>query len=131
MTGGARLRSVPALRTGNTTDARASAGARVSTVVVQAPRTLDTATVSDPDWRRRARCSTSDPEIFFPIDPDRQDLTAPALTVCRSCPVRASCLADVMATEDPARRWGVTGVTTPADRSALHRRVLGTGGEAA
>lgn len=131
MSGRARLRPVPTLRTGNPTDARPATGHGVSTVVLQAPRPLDTAPVTDRDWRRRAQCASNDPEIFFPIDTDRADLAAPALAVCGPCPVRAACLADVMATEDPARRWGITGGTTPADRTALHRRVLGVGGEAA
>lgn len=100
-------------------------------MVVQAARALDTATMSDGTWRRRAQCASSDPEIFYPLDPDRQDLSAPALTVCGSCPVRAACLVDVMATEDPARRWGITGGTTPTERTALHRRSQRTGGEAA
>ena len=30
-----------------------------------------------------------------------------------------SLLADVMAAEDPARRWGISGGTTPAERAAL------------
>lgn len=131
MTGRARLRPVPVLRAGNTTDTRTATGSGVSTVVVQVPRPLDTTPVTDRDWRRRARCASSDPEIFYPLDTDRADLTDPALTVCGSCPVRAACLTDVMATEDPAQRWGITGGTTPADRTAMYRRSQCTGGEAA
>jgi hypothetical protein len=73
-------------------------------------------------WRTAALCAQTDPEIFYPIDtgPAGAAAVARAKTVCAGCPVRAECLADVMATEDPAERWGVTGGLSAAERTALH-----------
>lgn len=72
------------------------------------------------DWRTRALCADVDPEIFYPLDVTP---TAPAVQVakriCAACPVQAPCLLDVMVGEDPARRWGVIGGTTPDERHAL------------
>jgi len=72
------------------------------------------------DWRTHARCAEVDPEIFYPLD-----LTPTAVAVvrakriCAGCPVQAACMLDVMAGEDPARRWGVIGATTPQERDVL------------
>lgn len=74
-------------------------------------------------WRDDAACLGLDTELFFPVD-DRPAATAAPRRVCRGCPVRAECLADVLATEDPARRFGVVGGTTPGERRALHRAGL-------
>jgi hypothetical protein len=77
------------------------------------------------DWREHAVCTRVDPEIFYPVDTSSD---APAVVLakrtCAACPVRLSCLLDVMASEDPARRWGITGGLTPAERGALfaHQR---------
>lgn len=72
------------------------------------------------DWRTAGLCADVDPEIFYPVD---LSPTAPAVQVakrvCDACPVVAACLLDVMAGEDPARRWGVIGGTTPDERNAL------------
>jgi hypothetical protein len=76
---------------------------------------------SDHGWRRRAACVDSDPELFFPQvgAPDEFAQIAAAQVVCGSCPVRAQCLDDVMAWEDPARRVGVFAGLTPVDRAGL------------
>jgi hypothetical protein len=71
------------------------------------------------DWRARAACRRLDPEAFFPLDPGGPEAAA-AREVCSYCPVQAACLADVMASEDPARRWGVVGGTTPDERTRIH-----------
>ncbi|MEU6696944.1 WhiB family transcriptional regulator [Pseudonocardia sp. NPDC046786] len=76
------------------------------------------------EWRQNAACRDSDPETFYPLAYRREELVRPARRICGRCPVRDACLADVMATEDPARRWGVCGGTTPAERTALHRAGL-------
>jgi WhiB family redox-sensing transcriptional regulator len=72
------------------------------------------------DWRTAAVCAALDPEVFYPLD---LTPTAPAVQaakrICAVCPVQASCLLDVMAGEDPARRWGVIGATTPDERHVL------------
>ncbi|MHA6785841.1 WhiB family transcriptional regulator [Pseudonocardia saturnea] len=75
---------------------------------------------TDRDWRRAASCAQVDPEAFYPLD-DKPDspAVAAAVRICGGCPVRAVCLADALTTEDPARRWGVIGGTTPAERTAL------------
>jgi WhiB family transcriptional regulator, redox-sensing transcriptional regulator len=76
-------------------------------------------TVPMTGWRDAAACTRVDPEIFYPVD-DRPDALAvrTAKQVCAGCPVRKVCLADVMAWEDPARRWGITAGLTPAERTA-------------
>lgn len=72
------------------------------------------------EWHKLAACAGSDPEIFYPLD---LDPTGPAVAaarrVCAGCPVRTACLADVMASEDPARRWGITAGLTADERAAL------------
>jgi len=71
-------------------------------------------------WHLDAACVGTDPEVFFPLnlDPASPGMAA-AKRVCVGCPVQAECLADVMAAEDPARRWGISAGTTPAERAAL------------
>ena len=72
-------------------------------------------------WREQAGCTGTDPELFYPVGTGAQLLaqTTRAKQVCAGCPVRALCLADVMASEDPASRWGITGGLSPAERSQL------------
>jgi WhiB family redox-sensing transcriptional regulator len=78
------------------------------------------------DWRVDALCARpgTDPEMFFPIETatNAPARIAAAKRVCAACPVAASCLADLMRWEDPARRWGVVGGTTAAERDALYRQ---------
>jgi WhiB family redox-sensing transcriptional regulator len=83
-------------------------------------------------WRAAAACGRVDPEVFYPLD---LDPVGPAVRaarrVCAHCPVRPECLDDVMDTEDPARRWGVIGGTTPDERTALYVRQRATAQAAA
>lgn len=76
------------------------------------------------DWRAVAVCASpgTDPEIFYPIDtgPAGELAVARAKRVCAACPVRVECLADVMAAEDPAERWGITGGLSADERTALY-----------
>lgn len=82
-----------------------------------------TATVDGVVWWSLAACRRVDPEIFYPLDLDpRSDGVRAARRVCTGCPVLPECLADVLDSEDPARRWGVIGGTTPAERAALFAR---------
>lgn len=77
-------------------------------------------TTRDTLWHLDAGCTGTDPEVFFPLDLDPASHgVAAAKQVCARCPVQAECLADVMATEDPSRRWGISAATTPAERAAL------------
>jgi WhiB family transcriptional regulator, redox-sensing transcriptional regulator len=88
-----------------------------------------------PLWHLDAACVGADPEIFYPLDLGQDSAgVAAAKRICAGCPVRAQCLADVMAAEDPARRWGISGGATPAERAALfaaQRTAPVTVGEAA
>jgi WhiB family redox-sensing transcriptional regulator len=72
-------------------------------------------------WRERAVCREVDPELFYPVGAGVQvaEQTQRARQVCAGCPVRRVCLADVMASEDPGLRWGVTGGLSAAERAAL------------
>jgi WhiB family transcriptional regulator, redox-sensing transcriptional regulator len=76
-----------------------------------------------PWWALAACRLVGDPEIFYPLD---LDPTSPAVhaarRVCTGCPVLPECLADALVSEDPARRWGVIGGTTPDERAALYAR---------
>ncbi len=77
-----------------------------------------------PGWRRMAACLRVDPEIFYPLDETPgSPAVAAAKRVCTGCLVRKSCLPAVMAGEDPARRWGITGGLTPTERSARFARL--------
>jgi hypothetical protein len=90
----------------------------------------------NPLWHLDAACAGVDPEVFYPLElgPDSVGVAA-AKRVCAGCPVRAECLADVMAAEDPARRWGISGGTTPTERNAIfaaqRTAVVAVTGEAA
>ncbi len=78
-------------------------------------------------WRDAAACVHVDPEIFYPVDErPGSPAVAAAKQVCATCPVRKICLADVMAWEDPARRWGITAGLTPAERAARFARERAT-----
>lgn len=111
------------LRTTDSAPGRAIDTRAVPTVVVSATPTLALLAypVRSAEWRRNAACADSDPETFFPLSYRSEDSVRPARRICGRCPVRAACLADVMATEDPARRWGIYGGATPSERAALYR----------
>ncbi|MBN9791166.1 WhiB family transcriptional regulator [Pseudonocardia sp. TMWB2A] len=87
------------------------------------PITDPAATTTGNRWRDEAACAGLDTELFFPVDDRTTSIETPR-RVCRGCPVRAACLADVLATEDPARRYGIAGGTTPGERRVLHRAGL-------
>jgi hypothetical protein len=72
-------------------------------------------------WRESAACRGVDPEVFYPVGtgPRLAEELAAAKAVCAGCPVRAVCLADVMAIEDPGLRWGVVGGLAPAERARV------------
>ncbi|MGE0300119.1 MAG: WhiB family transcriptional regulator [Dehalococcoidia bacterium] len=77
-------------------------------------------------WRLRSACAAPgvDPEVFFPIDtgPAGEQAVTRAKSICAGCPVRVDCLADVMASEDPAERFGVTGGLSADERAELFDR---------
>jgi WhiB family redox-sensing transcriptional regulator len=74
----------------------------------------------NPLWHLDAACVRTDPEVFYPLDLDPGSAgVVAAKRICASCPVRRECLTDVMAAEDPARRWGISGGTTPSERAVI------------
>lgn len=73
------------------------------------------------DWRQRAACRHSDPDLFFPIGD-----TGPAVEhaeaakmVCRQCPVRGDCLEYALTTNQDAGVWGGA---TEEERRKLRRQ---------
>ena len=75
-------------------------------------------------WREEALCAQVDPELFFP-DSMLPHAYAPAIRVCRICPVRENCLEDAMGREGAASsayRGGVWGGLSPSQRATLARR---------
>ncbi|MFP5069103.1 WhiB family transcriptional regulator [Pseudonocardia nantongensis] len=86
-------------------------------------RLVPTTTAAGHRWRDNAACLGLDTELFFPVDNRASSVEIPR-RVCRGCPVRAECLADVLAVEEPSRRFGVVGGTTPGERRVLHRACL-------
>lgn len=71
------------------------------------------------DWRHRAACRDTDPELHFPVGSggvtaDQQ--AKEALTLCRRCPVVADCLAWAVET---GQEYGIWGGTTEAQRREL------------
>lgn len=74
-----------------------------------------------PDWHRAAACTGTEGDAFFPAPgADAALRVQSAKRICRGCPVRAACLADVMAWEQPSRRHGVAGGLSAAERQRLH-----------
>lgn len=78
-------------------------------------RTTDAA--RDLHWRNAAACQGTDLESFFDESPDSQDM---AQRVCGRCPVRATCLTDIVQYEAGGYMlWGVVGGLTNVQRRAL------------
>jgi WhiB family redox-sensing transcriptional regulator len=62
------------------------------------------------DWRGRAACRDTDPELFFPIGttgPAVDQIDA-AKEVCRSCEALDACLVFALATNQESGVWGCT-----------------------
>jgi WhiB family redox-sensing transcriptional regulator len=72
------------------------------------------------DWRAYAACAGSDPDLFFAAGALEHKL---AKRVCRTCPVRAECLAYAM--DEPVDH-GVWGGLTERERRRF-RRQAGSG----
>ena len=72
------------------------------------------------DWRARAACRDSDPEMFFPVaeaGPELQRAEAAAKAVCAGCPVRTACLTWAL----ELLPHGVAGGMGEAERAELRR----------
>ncbi len=62
------------------------------------------------DWRDRASCRDTDPDLFFPVGttgPALEQIAA-AKAVCRCCEAQAQCLEFALATNQEAGIWGGT-----------------------
>ena len=62
------------------------------------------------EWRDRAACRDTNPELFFPIGTTGLaiDQIDAARAVCAQCPVRVECLDFALATNQEAGVWGGT-----------------------
>lgn len=89
--------------------------------------------MSDNSWRQHGACLNHfDPDAWFvdrvylPSEKNQSsrtdfaslDRAAMALAVCASCPVRAECLQDSLATEETVC-YGITGGLMPAEKMRL------------
>lgn len=77
------------------------------------------------DWRNRAACLTSDPELFFPVGSvtsgpgyEQQER---AKRVCEGCTVQEACLHYALETGQDSGIWGGLGED---ERRALKRRAI-------
>ena len=62
------------------------------------------------DWRHRASCRDTDPDLFFPIGttgPALEQIEA-AMAVCRACEAQGPCLEFALATNQESGVWGGT-----------------------
>ena len=62
------------------------------------------------DWRERASCRDTDPDLFFPVGttgPALEQIEA-AKAVCRACDAQAPCLEFALATNQESGVWGGT-----------------------
>ncbi len=60
------------------------------------------------DWRDKASCRDTDPDLFFPVGTTGQaiDQIEAAKIVCRQCEARVECLEFALATNQEAGVWG-------------------------
>lgn len=75
------------------------------------------------DWRDRASCRDSHPDLFFPVGTSGSavDLVEGAKSVCGSCEVRLACLEFALVTN---QECGVWGGTSEEERRRLRKRWL-------
>ena len=62
------------------------------------------------DWRDRASCRDTDPDLFFPVGTTGSalDQIAAAKAVCTACAAQDQCLEFALATNQEAGVWGGT-----------------------
>ncbi len=82
-----------------------------------------TAAGEDLSWMEDALCAQTDPDLFYP---EKGGSTAPATSICRSCPVRAECLEYAVSHDI---RHGIWGGTSDNDRKRLARERKRAAGE--
>lgn len=76
----------------------------------------------DAEWRDRAACRNSDPDLFFPVGstgPALEEIRA-AKALCARCPVQDRCLAFALETNQDAGIWGGA---TEEERRELRRKI--------
>ncbi len=82
------------------------------------------------DWRDRASCRDTDPDLFFPIGttgPALEQIAA-AKAVCGCCQAQSQCLEFALATNQEAGVWGGT---SEEERRKLRKAWLARRREAA
>ena len=64
----------------------------------------------DEDWRPKAACRDTDPELFFPVGSTGPavDQIASAKRVCNLCDVKEDCLEFAVVTNQESGVWGGT-----------------------
>jgi WhiB family redox-sensing transcriptional regulator len=64
----------------------------------------------DDDWRARAACRDTDPDLFFPVGTTGHavDQIESAKAVCRLCEAESACLEFALATNQESGVWGAT-----------------------
>lgn len=82
------------------------------------PQLADTMTplADPPAWMTEALCAQVDPEIF---PPNQGKSTAPAIAVCRRCPITQACLQHALTNNETQGVWG--GMSA-MQRAQHHRR---------
>ena len=62
------------------------------------------------DWRVKAACRDTDPDLFFPVGTTGPalDQIAAAKAVCNACPAQTACLEFALATNQESGVWGGT-----------------------
>ncbi|MGH3356611.1 MAG: WhiB family transcriptional regulator [Nocardioidaceae bacterium] len=73
-----------------------------------------------PGWRQQAACADEDPDAWFPLD--ETDPALGVLATCDTCPVRRSCLATGLLSQER----GIWASTTTVDRD-LATDLIATG----
>ena len=60
------------------------------------------------DWRERAACRDTDPDLFFPVGTTGQAINQidAAKMVCHQCEARTECLEFALATNQESGVWG-------------------------
>jgi WhiB family transcriptional regulator, redox-sensing transcriptional regulator len=71
---------------------------------------------SELEWHEEARCTSTDPDAFFPeVGEDAR----PAKAICRACPSREACL--LFSLTSPVAEWGTWGGFSERDRRSVAR----------
>ena len=75
------------------------------------------------DWRHKASCRDTDPDLFFPVGATGVAITQieSAKAVCRECPAIEPCLEYALMTNQDSGVWGGT---SEEERRALRKRWL-------